>query len=154
LILTLIFLGPSLPKSCQRARITRLTLTRSKHLILQVVENTLADFDPCHWIRDALVAVVVVLVPVAVRVPAVFVFVPPLVTFTPAPLPSLVQFTTLVVCLPAVASMLLDGLVKFMIGMSHPALTPVIVFGVKAGDRSEEQSRRQCGSRKQGRCCA
>jgi len=75
--------------------------------------------------------IVVVLVPIALRVPAVFVFIPPPVTFTPATLSRLVQFTALVVCLSAVASMFLDGFVEFMIGMSDPALAAVVVFGVK-----------------------
>jgi hypothetical protein len=75
--------------------------------------------------------VVVVLVPIALRVPAVFVFIPPPVTFTPATLSRLVQFAALVVCLSAVASMFLDGFVEFMIGMSDPALAAVVVFGVK-----------------------
>jgi hypothetical protein len=88
---------------------------------------------------------VVVLVPIAVRVPAVFVFIPPPVALTPAPLPSLVQFTALVVCLSAVASMFLDGLVEFMIGMSDPALTPVVVFGVKSRHCGESQYHRQYG---------
>jgi hypothetical protein len=50
--------------------------------------------------------------------------------------------------------MFLDGLVEFMIGMSDPALAPVLVFGVKTGDRGEQDSSRQYGSRKQGRCWA
>ena len=83
--------------------------------------------------------IVVVLVPVAVSVPAVFVFIPPAVTFTPATLPGLVQFTALVVCLSAVASMFLDGLVEFMVGMRDPALAAVDVFGVKPRHCAEEK---------------
>jgi hypothetical protein len=81
---------------------------------------------------------VVVFVPVALGVPSVFVFVPPLVTFTPATLPGRVQFTALVGCLTAVVSMFLDGLVEFMIGMSDPALTAVIVLGVKLWECGEK----------------
>jgi len=40
---------------------------------------------------------VVVLVPIAFRVPAVLVFIPPLMPLTPATLPRIVQFTTLVI---------------------------------------------------------
>jgi len=53
---------------------------------------------------------VVVLVPIAVRVPAVVVFVPPLMPLTPATLPRVVQFTTLVICLAAVASVSVNRL--------------------------------------------
>jgi predicted DNA-binding transcriptional regulator AlpA len=89
------------------------------------------------------VAVVIVLVPVALGVPAVFMLIPPPVTFTPATFPGLVQFTTLMVCLGAVASMFLDGLVEFMLRMNDSALTPVLVFGVEWRYSGEKQRRRQ-----------
>jgi hypothetical protein len=89
------------------------------------------------------VAVVIVLVPIALGVPAVFVLIPPPVTFTPATLPSRVQFTTLVVCFGAMASMFLDGLVEFMLRVNDPALTPVLVFGVESRYCGEKQRRRQ-----------
>ena len=86
----------------------------------------------------------VVVVPVAFGVPAVFVFVPPSVIFTPAALARLVQFVALVVCLRAMASMFLDGLVEFMIGVNDAALTALVMFvSVKSWDRGEEQSCRQ-----------
>ena len=85
----------------------------------------------------------VVVVPVAFGVPAVFVFVPPSVIFTPAALARLVQFVALVVCLRAMASMFLDGLVEFMLRVNDPALAPVLVFGVESRYRGEKQLRRQ-----------
>jgi hypothetical protein len=93
-----------------------------------------------------LVAVVIVLVPVALGVPAVFMFVPPPVTFAPATLARGVQFTALVIGLGAVTSMSLDGLVKIMLGMSDPALAAVVVFGMKTWDCGEQQSCGQYGS--------
>jgi hypothetical protein len=90
--------------------------------------------------------VVVVLVPIAVGVPAVFVFVPPPMTLTPATLPSLVQFTSLMLRLGAVASVFLDGFVKLMFGVNNPALAAVVVFGVKPRYCSEKQSCGQYGS--------
>ena len=84
----------------------------------------------------------VVFVPVALGVPAVLVLVPPLVTFTPAALAGLVQFTALAVGSSAVRSVFFDGLVEFMLGVSDAALTAVIVFGVKTWDGGEKQS---CG---------
>jgi hypothetical protein len=89
---------------------------------------------------------VVVLVPIAFLVPAVLVFIPPLMPLTPATLPRVVQFTTLVICLFAVASMFLDCLVEFMIRMSDSALTPVEVFCVKSWHCSEKQNCRQYDS--------
>jgi hypothetical protein len=83
---------------------------------------------------------VILLVPIALGVPAVFVLIPPLVTFTPATLPSLVQFTTLVVCFGAMASMFLDGLVEFMLRVNDPTLTPVLVFGVESWHCREKQT--------------
>jgi hypothetical protein len=88
--------------------------------------------------REGLVAVVVVLVPVTLGVPAVFVLVPPAVTFTPAALAGRVQFTTLVIGMSAVASISFDGLVKCMLGVDDTALTAVVVFGVKSWDCGEE----------------
>jgi hypothetical protein len=86
--------------------------------------------------------VVIVLIPIAFLVPAMLVFLPPLMPLTPATLPRIVQFTTLVICLSAVASVSLDCLVEFMVCMSYPALTSVESLCPKA---------RHCGA-KQNRC--
>jgi len=78
---------------------------------------------------------VVVLVPVALCVPAVLVFIPPLMPLTPATLADIVQFATLVISLPAVAPVSFDCLVQLMFCVSDPALTSVHVFRLKARDR-------------------
>lgn len=83
--------------------------------------------------------VVVVLVPIAFCVPAVPVFIPPSVSFAPATLPHIVQFTTLVISLSAVPSVPLDCLVEFMFSVSDSTLTSVEVFCPKA----------RCGGAKQ-----
>jgi hypothetical protein len=85
---------------------------------------------------------VVVIVPIVFRAPAVLVFIPPSMPLTPATLPRLVQFTTLVIRLFAVPSVPLDCLVEFMVRVSDSALTSVDVFCLKA---------RHCGA-KQNRC--
>ena len=82
----------------------------------------------------------VVLVPIAVGVPAAVVLIPPAMLLAPAALARLVQFTALVICLLAVVSMFLDRLVEFMLRVSDPALTPVDVFGVKSGRCAEEKN--------------
>jgi len=89
---------------------------------------------------------VVVLVPIALGAPAVFMFVPPSVTFAPATLAGFVQFTTLVVCLSAVTPVFFDGFVQFVFRMSDSALTAIVVFGVKPWDCGAQQSCRQYGS--------
>ena len=95
----------------------------------------------------------IVLVPIAVPVPAVLVFIPPLMPLTPATFSRIVQFTTLVICLFAVASMFLNGLVEFMFRMSDPALTLVGVFCLESWHCREKQKRRQYGSSEHRRCC-
>jgi hypothetical protein len=84
---------------------------------------------------------VVVLVPIALGVPAVLVFIPPPMPLTPATLAHVVEFATLVLGLLAVASVPLDCLVEFMLCVSHPPLTSVEVFCVKP----------RCGGAKQNR---
>lgn len=90
----------------------------------------------------------VVLVPVAFGAPPVLVFIPPAMALPPATFACLVQFTTLVLGLPAVASMSLDGLVEFMLRMSDSALAAVYVFRMKARHRGEEQGCGQDRTRK------
>jgi hypothetical protein len=82
--------------------------------------------------------VVVALAPITVLVPAVFVFIPPLVPLTPATLPRVAQFTTLVICLLAVASVFFNCLVEFMLRVSDSALTSFLVFCPQA---------RRCGAK-------
>jgi hypothetical protein len=65
-------------------------------------------------------------------VPPVLVFIPPLMPLTPATLADIVQFTTLVIGLPAMASVSFDCLVQIMFGANDPALTSVHVFRMKA----------------------
>ena len=77
-------------------------------------------------------SVVVVLVPIAFRVPAVLVFIPPSMPLTPAKLPRLMQFTTLVIRLCAVPSVSLNCLLEFMVRVSDSSLTWVDAFCLKA----------------------
>jgi len=76
--------------------------------------------------------VVIVLIPIVFLVPSALVFLPPLMPLTPTMLPRIMQFTTLVICLSAVASVSLDCLVEFVVCMSDSALTIVEVFCLKA----------------------
>ena len=76
--------------------------------------------------------VVIVLVPIAFLMPVTLVFLPPPMLLTPATLPRIMQFTTLVICLSAVASVFLNCFVEFMVSVSDSALTLVEVFCLKA----------------------
>jgi hypothetical protein len=80
----------------------------------------------------------IVLVPITFRAPAVLVLVPPAMLLTPATLPRVVQLTALVIGLPAVPSVSLDGLVEFMLGVSNSPLAAVNVFCVNAWCRGEQ----------------
>jgi hypothetical protein len=91
---------------------------------------------------NGLVAVVIVLVPVTVSVPAVLVFIPPLVTLPPAALSGFMQFAALVISLPAVASVAVDGFVQSMLGMHDPMLAPVGAFCMKARHHGEAKNHR------------
>jgi len=77
--------------------------------------------------------VVVALVPIMFLVPAPLMFLPPFMPLMPAMLPRFVQLTPLVVCLPAMASVFLHGLMKFVLCVSDSALTCVEIFRLKVG---------------------
>jgi hypothetical protein len=87
-----------------------------------------------------LVAVVIVLVPVVLGVPAVLVFVPPLVARAPAALARNVQFATLMICLPTVASVVFNGFVQVVFGVPDTPLAPVGVFCMKTRRCGEEEN--------------
>jgi hypothetical protein len=80
---------------------------------------------------------VIVPIPIVFLVPAALVCFPPLVPLTPAMLPRIAQFTTLVICLSAVAAVSQDCLMKLMVCMSDTALTCVEVLCLYAGRYSE-----------------
>src|SRR5713101_4876403 len=76
-----------------------------------------------------LVAIVVVVIPIAIGMPAVAVFVPPAVPFSPAAFPRLVQFVPGVVRLSAVPAVMLDGFVEFVVRLGDAALATTVVIG-------------------------
>jgi hypothetical protein len=75
--------------------------------------------------RIALVAVVIVVVPVAIRTPAVAVFIPPTMAVFPAPGAGLGQFVAILRGLRAVPSMVLCGFMEFVVRADN---TPLTVF--------------------------
>jgi ABC-type sugar transport system permease subunit len=94
----------------------------------------------CSCGKRWLVVVVVVLVPIAFLVPAVLMFIPPLMPLTPATLPGRVQFTTLVICPSAVAPVFFDCLVEFMLRADNSALASADIFRLKARQYGAKQN--------------
>ncbi len=89
----------------------------------------------------------IVLVPIVFGVPAMFVFIPPLMALAPTSFAGLVQFAALVIGLTAVASVTHNGLVQLMLSVNDTPLASVEVFCMNAWNRSEKEKRRQEGSR-------
>jgi hypothetical protein len=87
---------------------------------------------------------VFVFVPIAVGVPAVFMFIPPAMLLAPATLARRMQLPALVIGLATVASVMFNGFVQFMLLVGDPALAPVDVLGVKSGRREKEDCRQDC----------
>jgi hypothetical protein len=83
--------------------------------------------------------VVVAVLPIALVVPAVLVFIPPPLPFTPATFPRLAQFKALVICPLAVASVFIDCLVEFMLRVYNSPLTSIEVFRLNAGHSRKQQ---------------
>jgi hypothetical protein len=71
--------------------------------------------------------VVIVVIPIAIVVPAVSVLVPPTMRMSPAILASLVQFMARMVGLAAVPAMMLDGFMQLVVRAGDATLTIVIV---------------------------
>jgi hypothetical protein len=67
-----------------------------------------------------------------------FVLIPPAMALAPAPFPRRVQFATLVLGLPAVASVAVNGFVQLMLGMlDAPLASIIIIVGMHARHRRE-----------------
>jgi hypothetical protein len=95
----------------------------------------------------ASVAIVIVLVPIVLGAPAVLVLIPPAVLLTPAAFARFMQFTALVVGLTAIAAVVFDGFVQFVLSMSDTPLAAVDIVGVSSRHCAEQQDGAQ------DRCC-
>ena len=84
----------------------------------------------------------VVIVPVVVMMPAMIMFIPPLLAFPPAVLPGFMQFMSPAVGLPAVIAMVLNGLVEFVFRVNGAPVADIVSHGAR---RQEQQGRSQCG---------
>jgi hypothetical protein len=92
------------------------------------------------------VTIVVVVVPIAVRVPTMLVFVPPAMRVAPAIFARFVQFVPSLIGLSAFASVMLDGFMKTMIRPGDAPLA-IVVIAAQTRRAGEEQEARQRGTR-------
>jgi hypothetical protein len=91
----------------------------------------------------AVVAVVIVIVPVALRSPTMPVFIPPAMAVIPAMFTRFAQLGARMVGLAAFASMMLDGFVKAMVSLGDSMLA-IVVIGLQTRSAAEKQESRQC----------
>jgi hypothetical protein len=86
----------------------------------------------------------VIVIPIAIGVPAVIVFIPPPVVRAPARLASLVQLVTRALRLPAIPAVMFHGLVKFVIGFGQAMLAFAFVRAGSrhAGEQQKSSQRR------------
>src|SRR6266446_8276130 len=93
-------------------------------------------------------AVVIVIVPITVAVPAAAVFIPPTMALSPAAFPRLMQFMPCMVRLPAVPAMMLEGFMQLVICLGDASLAPIVVIvATECARRSGEgQHSDDCGN--------
>jgi len=84
------------------------------------------------------VAVVIVVIPIAVVMPTMSVFIPPFVVSFPAAFPFFVQFMAPMLGLVALVSVMLNGFVQFVVHMRDATLA-IGVVGVQTRCTSERQ---------------
>jgi len=93
-----------------------------------------------------LVAIVVVVIPIAIGVPAAAVFVPPTMAFVPAAFSRFAQFEAGVVCLPTVPAVVFHGFVQFVVRLEDTALATIIAFGGRTRrSRKCQHAKKRCG---------
>jgi len=97
------------------------------------------------YFPSGLVAIVVVVIPITVGVPATAVFIPPSMVPVPASLPRLAQFEAGAFRLPAVPAMMLDGFMQFVIGLVYAALATIVTLAGCCRWTGECQQPEQCG---------
>jgi hypothetical protein len=77
---------------------------------------------------QGLVAIVIVVIPITFRVPAVAVFVPPTMALVPAVLPRFTQFEACTIRLLALPTVMLHGFVEFVVRLGDAALAAMVVI--------------------------
>jgi hypothetical protein len=88
------------------------------------------------------IMIVIMVVPIAIRVPAMPVFIPPFVEFAPAIFARFMQVVARMLRLRTVPSVMLSSFVKPMVG-PHKAMPARIVISHRAWSRTEQQESAQ-----------
>ncbi len=94
-------------------------------------------------------AVVIVIVPITVAVPAVAVFIPPTMPLSPAAFPRLVQLVPRVIRLSALPAMMLDRFMQLVICLGDASLASVVVIVASECARCRTESQ-HCSKRGSG----
>jgi hypothetical protein len=128
-------------KRCGRSNEKR----RSVPLRLEIRESQFCESANLAWGVFAVLLVVVAVVPVALGAPAMFVFIPPAMPATPAGFARFMQLMASLGRLAAVATVILDGFMKTVIGLGDAPLT-IVVIGAQAWGAGEEQESRKRGA--------
>src|SRR5215470_11852239 len=89
------------------------------------------------WRMFAVIAIVIVIVPITIGAPTVFILIPPTMIRGVATFASFVQLVASVFGLLAVAAMMLDGFMKAMIRFANAPLA--IIVCTQSGRAREEQ---------------
>jgi hypothetical protein len=82
--------------------------------------------------------IVVVIIPITVMMPAVFVHLPPLVVLSPAAFTRLMQLVAPVIRLVAVVSVVFDGFVEIVVRVCNPPPATVVISGCAGRTRKQE----------------
>jgi hypothetical protein len=101
-----------------------------------------SDTSPPVVQSNALIAIVIVIVPIAIVMPAMIMLIPPHLTFSPAPFAGFVQFLAPAIGLPAEVSMALNGLMEFAFRVNSTLVATIIC---RCRGHHEEQPRRERG---------
>src|SRR2546425_12617460 len=91
-------------------------------------------------------AVVIVIIPITIVVPAVPVFIPPTMALVPATFPCFPQLMARMVGLSAVPAMTLNALVQFVVLLGDAPLTAIVVIGdcKRRPDKRQQANERGC----------
>jgi hypothetical protein len=93
---------------------------------------------------SVVIAIVIVVIPIAFRVPATLVFVPPSMVAVPAALPRFAQFMACVCSLPAPIAMPCNGLIESVIRACNAPLAIVFVGAQKGHCREHQKASQHC----------
>lgn len=94
------------------------------------------------------VVIMVVLIPIMFRMPAMFVLIPPSMVGIPAALTHFVQIVAPMLCLLTLVAVTLDRFVQPVIGSGDASLA--VVIGAQARRADEHEKASQCGGSQRG----